>query len=323
MNPSTLLVSHRDCVHHDTGPEHPESAKRLISLLSAVDEGMAEFDGRVARIECRHASEDEIGRVHPRSHIERIRSAVQQAGATKTRVFLDPDTAVAAGSWDAARAAAGSVITAVDGLLNGEAENAFCAVRPPGHHATADRAMGFCLFNNVAIGVRHARERGLDRALVIDWDVHHGNGTEAIFYEDGDVYYISMHQSPHYPGTGHTSHRGHGPGQGKTLNLPVPPGLPAVHYVKELKRGLAMAVANFKPEIIFISAGFDAAYGDPLAGLTLGADDFYALTRHVKEIAEKHCDNRVVSVLEGGYELDMLVDCSLDHIRALAGIDLS
>ncbi|UCF20509.1 MAG: histone deacetylase [Gemmatimonadota bacterium] len=318
MNPSTLVISHPDCTKHETGPNHPESAARLAALLSSVHAAIPELEGRVAYRDGRHAGEADLGLVHPHSHIARVRAFAQQAATAGGLAHIDPDTVVSPASYEAALGAAGSVLTAVDALTDGSARNAFCIVRPPGHHATADRAMGFCLFNNVAIGVRYAQEKGLQRALIIDWDVHHGNGTEAIFYENADVYFISMHQSPHYPGTGHSAHRGHGPGQATNLNLPVPPGLPATHYKNELQRGLAQALTTFSPDVIFISSGFDSAYGDPLAGLTLAPEDFHYLTEHVLEIADVHCEGRVISVLEGGYDTELLVDCGLAHIRALA-----
>ncbi len=320
MSTSTLVISHPDCANHDTGPNHPESAARLGALLSSVHAAIPEFEGRVAYREGRHASEADLGLVHPHSHIARVKACVQQAAATGGLAFIDPDTVVSPASFQAALAAVGSVLAAVDAVKEASAGNAFCVIRPPGHHATQDRSMGFCLFNNVAIGARYAQQQGLERALIIDWDVHHGNGTEAIFYEEADVFLVSMHQSPHYPGTGHSSHRGHGPGQDTNLNLPVPPGLPATHYRNELQRGLAQALTRFRPDVIFISSGFDAAYGDPLAGLTLAPEDFHYLTEHVLEIADAHCEGRIISVLEGGYDTELLVDCGLAHIRALAGL---
>ena len=307
---------------HLSGPGHPESPDRLAALTEALDEELPALAGRVKLSHGRLASEDEVALVHPQDHIERIREAVGRARDSNAIVFLDPDTAVSPGSWDAALAAAGCVTAAVEMIQSGSARNAFCPVRPPGHHATTDRAMGFCLFNNVAIGVRHAQRAGLERALVVDWDAHHGNGTEAIFYEDADVYYLSLHQSPHYPGTGHRRHRGHGAGERANLNLPMPPGLPAQRYVGELLTGIDAALSRIAPDIIFISAGFDSAYGDPLAGLTLAPADFHGLTRRLTEIAAERCGDRVISVLEGGYDAEMLAECGLAHVRALADMDL-
>jgi len=295
----------------------------LEALRGAVDLAMRAAGGRIEPVQARPATEAELALVHPQAHIDVVRQAAATAARTGRLQHLDAETVVSAASWDAALAAAGTVLTAVDALAARSAENAFCLARPPGHHATADQAMGFCLFNNVAIGTRYAQSQGMPRALIVDWDVHHGNGTEAIFYEDGDVFYLSMHQSPHYPGTGHRHDRGRGAGADLTLNLPVPPGLPATHYAQELERAFDVAVARLRPDIIFISAGFDAAAGDPLAGLTLSPAEYHSLTRSLTEIAQSHCDGRLVSVLEGGYDLSNLTRCGLAHIRGLAGQDLS
>ncbi|NIR43582.1 MAG: histone deacetylase [Gemmatimonadetes bacterium] len=316
----TAVFSHPDCAGHLTGPGHPERPERTSALLSAIESALPAMCGRVKEFEGRHATEEELALVHPEAHIERIRSKAVRAAESNSIVFIDPDTAVAPGSWDAARAAAGTVLAAVDAVASDSVANAFCVVRPPGHHATADRAMGFCLFNNVALAVRHAQRKGLDRALIVDWDVHHGNGTEAIFYEDPSVFYLSLHQAPHYPGTGSRQHRGHGAGTGTNLNLPLPPGLPAGRYVGELLTGIDAALSAFRPDIIFISAGFDAAYGDPLSGFTLTPDDFYRLTEYLKGVAEGGCDGHLVSTLEGGYNLEGLRDCGLAHLRGLAGL---
>jgi acetoin utilization deacetylase AcuC-like enzyme len=319
-SPPTAVFSHPDCAGHLTGPGHPESPERLSALLEAIEAALPEMCGRVKGFEGRLATEEELGLVHPETHIERIKELAARASDTNSIVFIDPDTAVAPASWQAARAAAGTVLAAVDAVVTGSAANAFCAVRPPGHHATADRAMGFCLFNNVAIAARHARRRGLERALIVDWDVHHGNGTEAIFYEDPSVFYLSIHQAPHYPGTGHRRHRGHGAGAGTNLNLPMPPGLPAHRYVGELLTGIDAAISAFHPDIIFISAGFDAAYGDPLSGFTLGPDNFRQLSDYLKGVATEVCDGRLVSTLEGGYNLEQLSECAVACVKGLAGL---
>lgn len=316
----TALISSPRCIEHDTGPGHPERPQRIQALENAIEGADAELRQRLDRREARLAGEDELELVHPATHIDRIRAAALKARESQGLVFLDPDTVVSPGSWDAALAAAGAALTAIDAILDGEARNAFCLVRPPGHHATIHRAMGFCLFNNVAIGARYAQSRGIERILIVDWDVHHGNGTEEIFDEDPDIFYLSMHQAPHYPGTGLSTHRGRGSGQGTTLNLPVPPGLPAERYVSELTAGLEQAVEEFIPDLVMVSAGFDAAEGDPLAGLTLRPQDYHILTRELMEIATRHCADRLVSLLEGGYNLEMLASCGIEHIRALCGL---
>jgi acetoin utilization deacetylase AcuC-like enzyme len=282
----------------------------LEALHAAVDVAMNAAGGHIEHVRARLATEAEIALVHPQAHIDAVRQAAAKAAKTGRFQHLDADTVVSPASWDAALAAAGSVLTAVDALAARSAQNAFCLARPPGHHATADRAMGFCLFNNVAIGTRYAQSLGMPRALIVDWDVHHGNGTEAIFYEDGQVFYLSMHQAPHYPGTGQRHDRGRGDGTDLTLNLPVPPGLPAAHYAQELERAFGVSVARLRPDIIFISAGFDPA-------------EYHSLTRSLTEIAQSHCEGRVVSVLEGGYDLENLTRCGLAHVRGLAGLDLS
>jgi acetoin utilization deacetylase AcuC-like enzyme len=319
-SPSVAVFTHPACSEHLTGPAHPERPERLEALRDAIDRAPEELQGQITLLEATLASEDDLALVHPKTHIEHVRSAWNRAVEAEAIVYLDPDTAVSSGSWDAALAAAGSLISAVDAVAAGTARNAFCAVRPPGHHATADRPMGFCLFNNVAVGARRAQQKGMERALIVDWDVHHGNGTEAIFYEDPDVFFISLHQSPHYPGTGHRQHRGHGPGEGATINLPLPPGLPAERYTQELQSAVDEALSSFAPDIIFISAGFDAAAGDPLAGFTLTPRDYHRLTERLVELAERHCDGRLVSTLEGGYDLGLLQSCGLAHLRGLAGL---
>jgi acetoin utilization deacetylase AcuC-like enzyme len=323
MSATTLVISHPDCAGHDTGPGHPERAQRLDALQRAAQKAVENANGRIVSVHGRHASEADIERVHPQAHIDFIRDSAAAAAGSGRSGYIDPDTVVSAASWNAALAAAGTVVSAIDAVESGSAKNAFCLARPPGHHATADRAMGFCLFNNVAVGARYAQSRGMQRALIVDWDVHHGNGTEAIFYDDPDIFYLSMHQSPHYPGTGQRHDRGRAAGEGLTLNLPLPPGLPAVRYVEELLGALESALSRFSPDILFISAGFDAAAGDPLAGMTLTPGDYHTLTQRLVEVAESGWDGRIVSALEGGYDLDNLERCGLAHIRALAGLGVS
>lgn len=321
MTPPTAFITHDDCLGHKAGERHPESPRRLEEIRTALEGQQDALGDRLLRLTARHATREDLELAHPADYIERIHDVCLRASESDGLIALDADTVVSPGSWAAAMAAAGAQLTAVDAVLEGRARNAFCAVRPPGHHALADRAMGFCLFNNVAIGALYARRKGLERALIVDWDVHHGNGTEAIFYADPSVYYISMHQSPHYPGTGAADDRGSGAGEATTLNLPVGPGMRPERYVKELLDGIKRATARFTPDIVFISAGFDAVAGDPLAGLTLRPQDFGHLTRQLMGLADEVCGGRLVSTLEGGYNLALLNLCSMAHVRALAGLD--
>ncbi len=229
---------------------------------------------------------------------------------------FDADTPVSEGSWDAARAAAGSVLDAVDRAVNGETPRSFCAVRPPGHHAVANRAMGFCLFGSVAVGARYARQTlGLDRVLIVDWDVHHGNGTQALVEHEPDIHFISMHQWPWYPGTGAATDRGP---HKSVWNIPMPAARKPEDYVDALERGIDSATIGFVPDLILISAGFDSMYGDKLGGFTLELEHFDALTRSLVSRAESWCGGRLVSSLEGGYVPDRLGEACISHLRALA-----
>lgn len=322
MKARLAVFTHPDCVRHEAGSGHPERPARIEAVLAGVRAAAAAGRDGVQERRGRYASEDELALVHPRSHIERMRAACERA-AERGHVYLDGDTAVNAASYDAARAAAGCALDAVDAVAGGEVAHAFCVVRPPGHHATADRAMGFCLFNNAAIAVRYAQMRWSHRrAVVVDWDLHHGNGTQDIFYEDADVYYVSIHQSPLYPGTGAASERGRGNGVGATRNLPQPPGLPPETYADALRRAIDEIAEEFHPDLIVVSAGFDAAAGDPLGGLTLRPLEYYDWTVRLADWARSACDGRLVSVLEGGYDLGNLRRCAAAHAAALCGAPL-
>jgi acetoin utilization deacetylase AcuC-like enzyme len=307
--PRLAVITDPVFARHDTG-QHPERAARLEAiaagirsdpeLLSRIDHHRPEPAGEAALIAC-----------HTPEHLRAMAALSGRVGA------VDPDTVYSPETWDAARRAAGAAIRAVDLVLDGTASAAFALVRPPGHHATPDRAMGFCFLNNAAIAARHARRRGEERVLVIDWDVHHGNGTQDIFYDDPTVFYYSLHLSPHYPGTGSEGQRGSGPGLGATLNRPLSYGFPADRYREVFRRDLEKIVREFRPAMAVISAGFDSHRDDPLGGLMLEAGDFGALTR---EVLGRLPAGRVVSVLEGGYNLEALAASTRSHLRALAGL---
>jgi acetoin utilization deacetylase AcuC-like enzyme len=263
---------------------------------------------RVAPIQPRRASQAELEAVHTREHIERIRAACERGGGA-----LDGgDTFASPASYDVALLAAGAVVSAIDAVVSGKAASAFCAVRPPGHHAERDEPMGFCLFNNVAVGARYARQRhGIERVAILDWDVHHGNGTQHIFEEDPTVLYASLHQYPLYPGTGAASERGTGEGEGTTLNIPLPAGTDEKRYLEEFESSLLPALRAFAPGLLLISAGFDAHRDDPLANMLLTEESYAEFTRLVAPVAP------IVSVLEGGYNLQALASSVEHHLRAL------
>jgi acetoin utilization deacetylase AcuC-like enzyme len=304
---TTLLLSHASCLAHDTGQHHPEQPARLRAVLDAL--GRPAFAALVRR-EAPEAPREDIARAHSRRYVEGILAAIPKSG----HAALDADTIISPGSGEAALRAAGAVSAAVDAVMAGEATNAFCAVRPPGHHAERERAMGFCLFNNVAVGALRAHEvHKLDRIAAIDFDVHHGNGTQAIFADDAHLFYGSTHQYPLYPGTGARSERG----VGNIVNAPLRPNAGSAEFRAAFGDIILPALDEFRPDFVLISAGFDAHRADPLAQLNLVEADFAWATERLLELAGRHCRGRVVASLEGGYDLEALAASAAAHVAAL------
>jgi acetoin utilization deacetylase AcuC-like enzyme len=304
------FISHSDCGRHDTGWGHPEHVGRIRAIPKALREDPELFHA-LLHTEGRRATEDEIALAHDRDYIATVRQVAAAGGGQ-----LDADTVASEGSWDAATAGLGCVLDAVDMAMDGRALRSFCAVRPPGHHALRDRAMGFCLFGNVAVAAHYARKKhGLERVLIVDWDVHHGNGTQALVEGEPDIHFVSMHQWPWYPGTGAAAD--HGPHQ-SVWNVPMRASLPPGSYMDALRRAIDDATDGFVPDLLFISAGFDSLRGDPLGGFTLETEHFVELTTGIVEQAGSWCGGRVVSVLEGGYAPERVAQASVAHMRALA-----
>jgi acetoin utilization deacetylase AcuC-like enzyme len=308
----TGFVYHPDYLHHNMGAGHPESADRLRAILSRLQTtGVMD---RLTTFEPGPAADEWITAVHAPSYLAHLKAQAPTSG----RVSLDPDTAMSPGTLGAAFLAAGGALAAVDAILAGQIDNAFCAVRPPGHHAERSRAMGFCFFNNIAIAARYLqRKHGIERVLIVDWDVHHGNGTQHSFYDDPSILFFSTHQYPHYPGTGLASERGEGVAEGLTINVPLSPGLGDAEYRQIFEHVLVPAADKFKPEFVLISAGFDAHRNDPLAGMGLTEEGYATLTRIVAGIARRHSRGRIVSCLEGGYDLTALAASVERHLMAL------
>lgn len=307
---TTALYTHAACLGHETPPGHPESVDRLRAVLHEL-----QHVSGLAREEAPAASRAELARAHDPKLIERVLDTLAAEAVREHFVRVDADTAMSAGSADAALRAAGALIAAADAVMAGRTTNAFCAVRPPGHHAERARAMGFCLFNNVAVAALHLREiHGLKRIAVIDFDVHHGNGTQDIFWNDPDLFYASTHQWPLYPGTGAPSEKGVA---NNILNAPLPPGAGSEAFRAAMSKIVLPALDSFGPEFILISAGFDAHRADPLAELRLDESDYAWATREICALAAKHCGSRVVSALEGGYDLDALARSARAHVEAL------
>ncbi|MDQ7778106.1 MAG: histone deacetylase [Planctomycetota bacterium] len=307
----TALVYDDVYLEHDTGP-HPENAERLRATCAHLKKtGMWD---KLAHVPARKATDEELGYVHTKQHIESIKRVAQCGGG-----YLDMDTVMSKGSLNAALSAAGGIMAAIDAVVAGPESDAFCMVRPPGHHATPTHAMGFCLFNNIAIGARHAqRKHGIERIFIVDWDVHHGNGTQDTFYTDPSVLLFSTHRYPFYPGTGHDTETGEGAGKGFTVNRPMSYDVTREEFIAAFESVLTGPAANFNPGLVLVSAGFDAYIHDPIGGLSLEVEDFEKLTRLVKNYARKHCRGKVVSTLEGGYNTRDLPRCIEAHLRGFA-----
>ena len=297
---------------HDTGPGHPESVARYTAVTEALQKRGITHDA--TPLAQRPATPDEILLCHPKSYQDIVARDVASGGTE----LSTGDTTICPRSLDVALRAVGGVVDAVDAAMAGKVRNAFCAVRPPGHHARPAQGMGFCLFNNIAIGARHAQKaHGASKVLIVDWDVHHGNGTQDIFYEDGSVLFFSTHQSPWYPFTGHAEETGAGKGRGCTLNCPLPAGSGMKSIGAAFSDRLVPLAEKFKPDLVMISAGFDSRRNDPLGHFLLTDEDFIALTKLLMKFADEHCQGRIVSVLEGGYNLSGLASAVTAHVGAL------
>jgi len=307
------LVFSAKCKQHLTGPGHPESPRRL----DAINEGLTpkQLGMELDRLPPRTATREEILYCHTERYYELVKREI----ASGAGMLSTGDTEVSERSFDCALLAAGGALVAVDDVVWGRAGGVFCALRPPGHHAGAGQGMGFCVFNNAAIAARYAqRKHNIGNVLIVDWDVHHGNGTQDIFYEDGSVFYFSTHQSPLYPGTGFPHETGKGAGSGTTLNCPFPAGSGREEIVGAFREKLVPAADRFKPDLVIISAGFDSRIDDPLGQFRLTDNDFADLTGVMKGIARRHARGRLISVLEGGYNLDGIAKASAAHVRAMA-----
>jgi len=296
---------------HDTGA-HPESGERVRHSYEVLSK--APFAAALGRLDPARASREDLLLVHEERFLDLLDGLPQGEYAA-----LDPDTMLGPGSLKAARSAAGAAVTAVEAVTGGGCRSVFCMVRPPGHHALAGRAMGFCIFNNIAVGAAYALERaGHERVAIIDFDVHHGNGTQDAFYSDERALFVSLHQYPFYPGTGAAGETGSGKGVGKTVNIPLPAGSSEDVYLEAFAGTVAPAVEDHRPSLILVSAGFDAHRADPIGGMRLESGSYGKLTRMIVELADRLCDGRVVSVLEGGYNLDALAESISAHVAALA-----
>jgi acetoin utilization deacetylase AcuC-like enzyme len=312
--PVTALLIDPIYREHLVGREHPERPERFDAVVQGLNQ--AGLLDKLGRVERRTATEEEMLLCHTKEYLRTARRDVESG-----RSHLSTgDTDVTSNSWEIAAMAAGGALNGVDAVMTGRARNVFCAVRPPGHHATASRGMGFCLLNNVAIAARYAQRRyAVERVLIVDWDVHHGNGTQDIFYGDRSVFYFSTHQWPLYPGTGRTDETGTGAGEGTTMNFPFPAGSGRKEILGAVENALMPVMNRFRPNLVLISAGFDSREGDLLGRFTLTDRDFVDLTRHMMEIADRYAAGRLVSVLEGGYSLPGLASACAAHVATLSG----
>jgi acetoin utilization deacetylase AcuC-like enzyme len=305
---TVALITHPACLEHDTGPWHPERPDRLRRVLQALEH--PHFSALLRDL-APLATEEQLERAHPAAYVRAILEVAPEPGQ---RIALDADTIMSAGSREAALRAAGGAVMAVDAVMEGWAKQVFVAARPPGHHAERDRPMGFCLFANAAVAARHAQARwGVERVAVVDFDVHHGNGTQDIFQSDPTLFYASSHQFPCYPGTGAAEERG----VGNVVNVPLAPGSGSAAFREAWEVVILPALERFAPGLIVVSAGFDAHKADPLAQLRLETGDFAWLTGKLMEVARAQCGGRLVSLLEGGYDLDALAESTAAHVRAL------